>query len=114
MKIKLLFFVLGTGFILASCSDKEKMAQMVADMQTADSTCQAGMMMMQTQMDSLHGIIDSMTMARNTVSTSTTTKTTTTTSDPVKKVDPPVKKKEGTNTGVDIKKKTGTNQGGGK
>jgi hypothetical protein len=114
MKIKLLFFVLGAGFILASCTDKEaeaKMMQMEADMKKADSTCQAGMLMMQTQMDSLQGIIDSMMKAKMTTGTSTKT---TTKSEPVKKVDAPVKKKEGTNSGIDIKKKTGSNQGGGK
>lgn len=114
MKIKVLLFVLGAGFVLASCTDKEaeaKIKQLEADMHIADSTCQAGMLMMQTQSDSLQGLIDSMMMSRTT-STSTTTKTTTTKSEPVKQVDPPAKKKDGTG-GIDIKKKTGTNQGGG-
>jgi len=121
MKIKILLFCLSAGLVLASCSDKEaeaKMQQMATDMMRADSTCKAGMMMMQTQMDSLQGMIDSMMMAKNTVSSGTSKKAPEKGEIKVntsKGVD--VKTKSGgTNSTIDIKKKGGANStsGGGK
>ncbi len=115
--MKILFFVLGTGLILAGCTDKAaetKMAEMEKDMHVKDSTCMANTQML---MDSIMTMREEMLMLNQVgTSTTTTTKTTvtpkTTTTTPDKKIE--VGTKEGTtNKKIDIKKKGGTTSGGG-
>ena len=113
MKIKILFFVLGAGLILAGCTDKAaeaKMEQMEKDMHVKDSTCMANTQML---MDSIMTLREEMLLLNKVGTSTTTTKTTVTpktTTD--KKVE--VGTKEGTtNKKIDIKKKGGTTSGGG-
>ncbi len=108
MKIKILFFVLTAGVILASCSDKEaeaKMAQMTKDMRVADSTCMAEKTMLMDTIMSMKMMMMEMTVA-NTKTTTTTTKSTT---PPVKKAEIGTKSTDGKK--VDIKKKGGATGG---
>lgn len=113
MKIKILFFLLGAGLILASCSDKEaeaKIKQMETDMHKADSTCTADKQMMMDSMMGMQHKLDSLMMAAS-MRSSTTTTTTKTMVAPTttKKMETPVK--ETTKKGVDIKKKPGATGG---
>ncbi len=98
MKIKISLLVLGAGLALAGCTDKEaeaKMAQMEADMKKADSTCTAGMTMMQGKVDSMQMMLDSMQNAMDNMPAATTS--TGVKTKPVLKSDVPVKKKPGGN-----------------
>ena len=118
MKIKMLFFVVAEGLVLASCSDKEaatKLADMEKAMKAADSTCMAEKTMLMDSIASMATTITEMEAAKNTVSSSTSSKSTTTT---VKTTTPTVTDKKvdvGTKVGdtkkVDIKKKGGATGG---
>lgn len=95
MKIKISLLVLGAGLALAGCKDKEaeaKITQMEADMKKADSTCTAGMTMMQGKVDSMQMMLDSMQTAMDNMPTSTGIK-----SKPVLKSNVQIKKKPGGN-----------------
>lgn len=111
MKIKILFFVVSAGLILASCSDKaaeEKMAQMTKDMAAADSTCMAEKTMMMDSIMSMQKTIMEMTVAAASTSKTTTTTVKTTTPE-VKKAEIGTKSTDGKK--VDIKKKGGATGG---
>ncbi|MFI5171204.1 MAG: hypothetical protein ACHQFW_02380 [Chitinophagales bacterium] len=107
MKIKILFFVLGAGLILASCSDKEaeaKIADLEKQMLAKDSTCMANTQML---MDSIMTLRESMMNLNKVSSSTTTTKTTVTPAEPKT-----IQTKEGaTNKKIDIKKKGGATGG---
>lgn len=117
MKIKMLFFVVAAGLVLASCSDKEaatKLADMEKAMKAADSTCMAEKTMLMDSIASMATTITEMEAAKNAVSSSTSSKSTTT----VKTTTPTVTDKKfdvGSKTGdtkkVDIKKKGGATGG---
>ena len=113
MKIKILFFVLGAGLILAGCTDKTKMTEMEKEMHVKDSTCTANTQML---MDSILTLREEMMMLNKVgTSTTTTTKTTVTPATPAEKKKLEVGTKEGSTTKgtIDIKKKGGTTSGGG-
>ncbi len=81
MKMKMLFFALAGGILLASCSDKaaeQKIADLEKQMAAKDSTCTAQMTMMMDSITSLNAMIEEMSAPKNTTSSSTSSKTTTT------------------------------------
>lgn len=122
MKIKMMFFALAGGILLASCSDKaaeQKIADLEKSIAAKDSACTAQMTMMTDSIASLNAMIMEMSAPKNTTSSNTGSKTTTTTkTEPKigegkflenKKTD--VNVKTGDNKKLDIKTKGGATGG---
>lgn len=117
MKIKMLFFVVAAGLVLASCSDKEaatKIADLEKAMKAADSVCLAEKTMLMDSIMSMQTALTEMEAAKNAVSSNTSSNTgksaTVKVTTPEKKVTVGEKPTEG-KKGIDIKKKGGATGG---
>ena len=89
MKIKMLFFVVAAGLVLASCSDKEaatKIADLEKAMKAADSACLAEKTMLMDSIMSMQTALTEMEAAKNAVSSNTTKSSTVKVTTPEKKV----------------------------
>lgn len=113
MKIKMLFFVVAAGLVLASCSDKEaatKIADLEKAMKASDSACLAEKTMLMDSIMSLQTALTEMEAAKNAVSSNAGKSSTVKVTTPEKKVTVGEKPTEG-KKGIDIKKKGGATGG---
>ena len=116
MKIKMMFFALAGGILLASCSDKaaeQKIADLEKTIAAKDSACAAQMTMMTDSIAALNVMMAEMSAPKNTTSSSTSTKATTTKTEvkPAEKPKTGIKVKTGENKKLDIKTKGGATGG---
>lgn len=115
MKIKMMFFALAGGILLASCSDKaaeQKIADLEKSIAAKDSACAAQMTMMTDSINALNIMMAEMSAHQNTTSSSTgVKKTTTTTVTPVEEPKTDIKVKGGDNKKLNIKTKGGATGG---
>ncbi len=114
MKIKMMFFALAGGILLASCSDKaaeQKIADLEKTIAAKDSACAAQMTMMTDSIAALNVMMAEMSAPKNTTSSSTKATTTKTEVKPAEEPKTGIKVKTGENKKLDIKTKGGATGG---